>query len=269
MSTETVIPTRDRAEEALSHVLSMFQSGLLPAAIAQTRIIREANDRPLSAWSLSNQLLAFAASTDDARGFRQWKQAGRTVRKGSKAFYILAPRTIKKSETDESGETSDHIVVIGFLGIPVFRIEDTDGEPIEYPDYTPSDPPPLLEVAERLGVPVRYLPSSGGGRGTYDMTRGEITLGTHDVDTFFHELGHAAHTKVEQLKGGQDPRQEIVAELVAATLCHVYGFDGFLAEAYDYVAYYDRQKDPAKAAVRVLSTVGKVLDVILSSPRTP
>ncbi len=29
--------------------------------------------------------------TEDARGFRQWEKVGRRVKKGAKAFYILAP----------------------------------------------------------------------------------------------------------------------------------------------------------------------------------
>jgi hypothetical protein len=43
----------------------------------------------------------FLSGTQDARGFRQWKQVGRYVRKGGKAIYILVPR-ITKTVDDET-----------------------------------------------------------------------------------------------------------------------------------------------------------------------
>ena len=42
-------------------------------------------------WSFLNRLLMYCNNTEDARGFNQWKQAGRYIIKGSHAFYILAP----------------------------------------------------------------------------------------------------------------------------------------------------------------------------------
>lgn len=264
-ATATEQPRRDRAAEALADIVQMFESGTLPEAIAQTRLLRERDDRPLCTWSLGNQLLTFFAGTDDARGFRQWQDAGRKVKKGARAFTILAPCTRKVADTDATtGEETSRVVVVGFKGIPVFRIEDTEGDPIEYPDYEPAERPPLAEVAERLGVQVRYLPSGGSARGSYSLTSGDITLATHDVDTFFHELAHAAHATVEPLKGGQQARQEIIAETVSAVLCRLYGYDGYIAEAFDYVAFYG--KDPGKSVVQVIATVGKVLDVILGVP---
>lgn len=259
--------SRERADTALAEILTMFETGALPEAIAQTRIIRAQHDRPLSEWSIGNQLLALIHGTDDARGFRQWEQAGRRVRKGAKAFYILGPCKVKRTELDETGAEVERLVTVGFRGLPVFRFSDTEGEPVEYPDYTPDVLPPLADVAERLGVPVHYLPS--GGRGAYLPTSGEILLGTHDVDTWFHELAHAAHATIEPLKGGQNPRQEIIAELVAAVLCRLYGYDGYLAEARDYISHYAGQEKPERAAMRLLADVEKVLDVILTTAGTP
>ena len=257
--------TRSRADDALAEILAMFETGRLPDAIAQTRIVRARHDRPMCEWSLGNQLLAFVHDTSDARGFRQWEQAGRRVRKGSRAFHILGPCKVKRTERDESGDEVERIMVVGFRAIPVFRLADTDGEPVEYPDYSPPELPPLHEVAERLDVPVRYLPSGSGERGAYVISRGEIVLATHDVDTFFHELAHAAHATIEPLRGGQNPRQEIVAETVAAVLCRLYGYDGYLAEARDYVAFYAGEQKPERAIMRLLADVEKVLDVILDS----
>ncbi len=261
--------TRDRADEALSEILTMFESGALPEAIAQTRIIRERHDRPMAEWSLGNQLLALVRGTNDARGFKQWHEVGRQVKKGARAFYILGPCKVKRTERDEeTGEQVERVVVVGFRGIPVFRLEDTEGELVDYPDYSPAELPPLLEVAERLGVPVRYSPVPANERGHYSLTREEIVLGTHDADTFLHELAHAAHATIEPLQGGQNPRQEIIAETVSAVLCHLYGLDGYIAEARDYVGLYAGQERPERAVMRLLGDVQRVLDVILDAAET-
>ena len=50
--------------------------------------------------------------------------------------------------------------------------------------------------------------------GCYLHDRKEVLLATSEETIFFHELAHAAHEKVKgYLKGGQNPSQEIVAEL--------------------------------------------------------
>jgi hypothetical protein len=257
--------SRERADAALVEILAMFESGALPAAITQTRIVRERHDRPMSEWSLGNQLLCLIHGTDDARGFRQWEAVGRRVRKGSRAFYILGPCMVRDGvfHNEETGEDEPRYRLAGFKAIPVFRLADTDGEPVEYPDYSPPELPPLADVAGRLGVPVRYLPNGDGARGAYSITSAEIVLGTHDVDTFFHELAHAAHATLEPLRGGQNPRQEIIAETVAAVLCRLYGYDGYLAEARDYVGFYAGEEKPERAVMRLLGDVERVLDVIL------
>ena len=255
--------TRDRADATLAEILTMFESGALPEAIAQTRIVRARHDRPLCEWSLGNQLLVLIHGTEDARGFRQWETVGRRVKRGARAFHILGPCKVKRTERDDAGDEVERVVVVGFKAIPVFRLEDTEGEPVEYPDYSPPELPPLHEVAERLGVPVRYLPNGGAERGAYSLVRAEIVLATHDVDTFFHELAHAAHASFEPLQGGQNPRQEIIAETVAAVLCRLYGYDGYLSEARHYVAYYAGQEKPERAAMRLLADVERTLDVIL------
>src|SRR3990167_3958441 len=139
-------PSHDRADAALAEILELFESGELPAAVARSTIRRLESDAPSAAWSLGNRLLMMLAGSDDARGFRQWEQADRRVRKGSKAFYILAPSTRKIRETDPAtGEELERVAVVGFHGIAVFRLEDTDGAEVVRPDYTPAQLPPLFE----------------------------------------------------------------------------------------------------------------------------
>ncbi len=94
-------------------------------------------------------------------------------------------------------------------------------------------------------------------------------MNTHDASTFFHELAHAVHHTIKPggLKGGQHADQEIVAEVVAATLCEMYGFKGYIWHGWQYVKAYagqDEQK-ALKAIMGVLSDVEKVLAVIIDT----
>jgi len=252
----------------------MFESGNLPAAVARTVIRGDA--RPCDRWSLGNRLLMLLAGTEDARGFKQWQEVGRRVKKGAKAFYILAPvtkkKTVRRVEVDpETGEEREveqvRIVTVGFRDIPVFRVEDTEGEPL--PDYAPPEPPPLFDVAKRFVEDVKYRPFIGGYYGYFNHLTKEIVLNTHDARTFFHELAHAVHHQVKPggLKGGQHADQEIVAEVVAATLCELYGYEGYIYHGWEYIRHYAAQggQQALKAVMGVLADVEKVLDVILGA----
>jgi hypothetical protein len=153
------------------------------------------------------------AGTADARGFRQWEQVGRRVKKGAKALYILGPCKLKRTVVDaRTGQEVERVVVVGFRAMPVFAIEAPEGGELERPDYRPAELPPLFAVAGRLSVCVPWLPFSDRFLGYFQPSRSQIVLATHDVETWFHELAHAAHQAVlrvrgASVKGGQDARQ--------------------------------------------------------------
>lgn len=261
--------TKDRVSEACNKLIEMFRTGDIPEAIARTTIQAQAGEQPSNKWSLGNQLLMILSGTTDARGFKQWGEVGRNVKKGAKAFYILGPRTKTiKEKNEKTGEEVKKVILTGFVGIPVFKYEDTEGEEIERPDYTPSELPPLIEVANRFNINVKYGPFTKRFYGYFRPATNNIMLCTHDIKTFFHELGHAIHNTIRPLKGGQDPDQEIVAETVAAVLCQIYGYDGYIYHGYNYISSYANSNNAAgtvKAIMRVMSDVQKVIEIILSS----
>ncbi len=253
----------DHAADALAKLLEMFESGDVGENVARTVIRKQNNHRPSDVWSISNQMLMLLAGTEDARGYRQWEKVGRTVNKGAKAFYILAPLTRKIKEDNGT----EKVIMFGFKGVPVFRVEDTTGEPVVTPEYQPVEMPPLMDVAQRFGVDVSYAPFVGDAYGAYYPGLDRITLYTQDEGVFFHELAHAAHARVEKLVGGQNPRQEIVAETVASVLCVMYGFEcnGYLGQAKAYIEMYAQGKGALQAVTGVLKTVEKVLAEILGT----
>ena len=70
--------------ETVSGIIASFERGDIPEAIAYSMF--PIADIPSAKWSLLNRTLVFLAGTQDARGFRQWKQVGRYVKKGSQVF---------------------------------------------------------------------------------------------------------------------------------------------------------------------------------------
>lgn len=251
-----------KAKDCLQKVVTLFQTGQVPKALAVATIPLQA-DIPSAQWSLGNRILQFLADTSDARGFRQWQKCGRKVKKGAKAFYILGPKIRTVSEADESGQEVEKSIVLGFFSIPVFRAEDTNGNPLP---YEPVSPPPLADVAGAFGLSVSYQSFANRYYGYYQGSSKKIVLSTHDAQVFFHELAHAAHERVEgQLKGGQIPSQEIVAELTAATLAQLYCDEVNLGFSYEYIQRYAEKskKTIERACLSVINTVGLVLDEIL------
>jgi hypothetical protein len=207
------------------------------------------------------------AGTSDARGFRQWQEVGRSVRKGAKALYILGPvkkRVMRKVSDGLPGQNEEFAdILLGFMPVPVFRYEDTDGQ--DLPVYEPKTPPPLMEVAERFGMRIQYERLAPGVYGATDHTNKTIVLATEDADVFFHELSHAIHRTFEPKSGhGQEPEAETIAQLVAATLARLYGrpADSF---SWSYIASYAQSGNPqqvGRLCMRVLDRTKKILDLI-------
>lgn len=254
-----MMKTKERAQKALEQILKQFEAGTVPEALAFCAIL--SGKVPAARWSLGNRLLMFLAGTGDARGFRQWKEVGRAVKKGAKALYILAPLYVRVKPEEE--EEDDHRLV-GFRTVPVFRLEDTDGKPL--PGCDPPQSPPLKAVAQDWGVQVRYLPFQGGPYGYFRPGAQEIGLATHDEQVFFHELAHAAHARVSgKLKPGQHWQQEVVAELSAVVLMRLYGRRSNEGASYKYIRAYAEKakKNVYQACLLVLREVGQVLDAIL------
>jgi len=218
-----------KARVCLQRIVELFKQGNIPKALAVATIPPQ-TDIPSAKWSISNRVLQFLADTSDARGFRQWQQAGRKVKKGTKAFHILGPNTRTIKETDDNNRENEKVVVTGFHAIAVFRAEDTNGQPLP---YEPANPPLLADVAEAFGLSVSYQTFASRYYGYYQGGSKRIVLATHSAQVFFHELAHAAHHRIGgKFKGGQVPSQEIIIE---------------------------------RACLAVRNTVGKVLEEILNT----
>ena len=247
-------------KQALDSILDRFKSGDIPEAVAMSMF--PIPDIPSTNWSILNRTLMFLSGTMDARGYRQWQQSNRHVKKGSKAIYILVP-FLKKVETDDGKKEA----LSGFGCKPVFRVEDTDGEDLEY-EGIELPQLPLMERAEEWNISVKAIPGSFSFKGYYSPDTRGIALCTKEEAVFFHELSHVAHEQVKgKLKKGQDPLQEIVAELSAQALCQIVGKSGvkYIGNSYKYIERCADKLDvsPHSACIKVMNDVEKVLNLIL------
>jgi len=79
----------DKVKQVLNVILDKFKSGDIPEAVAIS--MYPIPEIPSAKWSLMNRTLMFLSGSMDGRGYKQWQQVDRFVKKGSKAFHILVP----------------------------------------------------------------------------------------------------------------------------------------------------------------------------------
>jgi hypothetical protein len=258
-----------KAEAAAQKILRAFEdTNSLPKPLAQV-FIRRKDSRHCRKWSWGNQLLVILNGFTDARGFRQWEQVGRKVKKGERAFFILGPVT-KNVRNQETGE--EKVIVVGYKSIPVFGLQQTEGKSL------PSGDPdlekwiqslPLLAVAKRWRLAVGTFDGEGMDiLGRY-LNGEAIEVGVKNWSTWCHELVHAADDRNGSLKEkGQHWRSETVAELGGAVLLEILGFkrEADLGGCWSYIQSYAQKEQigVVEACMTVLdrtcAAVGLILD---------
>ncbi|MEA1900371.1 MAG: hypothetical protein U9N47_06355 [Thermodesulfobacteriota bacterium] len=130
-----------KVRETLNTIIDRFKSGDIPEAVAYSMF--PIPNLPSSRWSLLNRTLMFFGGTQDARGIKQWNSVNRYVKKGSKAMYILVPY-FRKSDDDREEQQ----VLTGFGYSPVYKVEDTKGDALEYENIELPDLP-FIERAQQ------------------------------------------------------------------------------------------------------------------------
>ena len=251
-----------KVKQTLDCIIDRFKTGDIPEAVGFSMFPMA--DVPAGHWSRLNRTIMFLSGTHDARGFRQWQEAGRNVIKGSKAIHILVP-SFRKFTNKKTGEEEN--ALIGFLSRPVFRVEDTEGEPLSYEQIELPNLP-LLERAEEWGISVKAIPGNYSYYGYYSSSRKEICLASPDEVNFFHELAHCAHERlVGKLTPGQNAIQEVVAELSAQALSCLVGKSAkkTIGNSYLYIERYAEKIGMSvyTACLQVLNDTEKVLNLIL------
>jgi hypothetical protein len=289
------VSRKEKVRTAIKTVLDLIEKEKLEyVALA---VFRMKTGKPSDNWSFFNRMLMFAHGTSDARGYRQWQQVGRYVKKGARAFHILVPiykkvpvkdrevtEEIEKlreehcSKCEEAGVkhcgqcwVSDTILelrekgvfyiekLVGFKPAPVFRKEDTEGAPLEE-DLLQEQlriPCEFQGIIEELGLSVKATAFDGRYYGWYAPYRREIALASPDLLVFLHELCHAVDHKLHHLRGSRE-EQEVVAELSAAVVGYLLGYRVNLRHAKYYLSQFG-----STTVYKVLSRVERVVAYIV------
>jgi antirestriction protein ArdC len=181
-------------------------------------------------YSTNNVLLIAAQCPNATRvaGFSAWRTFGRTVRRGEKAIWILAP-LVRHRREDEAGDRSP---VTGFKLVAVFDVAQTDGPdlPSVCERVVVGDPgqhfAALVAVAEQHGFSVHDHEFQGATNGDCDHRRRRIRVARHNaegmrVKTLAHELAHALlHVEAPDRR-----LAELEAESTAYVVCAALGIE--------------------------------------------
>jgi hypothetical protein len=221
---------------------------------------------PCQKWSFLNQFLVFLARTCDARGIRQWEKVGRRLVKGCKALYILVPMIIKVPEDEKDASKKDTVKLSGYKAMPVFRVEDTVGDPLDYEaklnNFDPSSFP-LINVAKKLGIKIEAALTKDY-YGAFYINENKIVMGTDDPQTFLHELSHAIDHLLPNYKQNLT-LNEIVAELSSAFLGSLYGVKIDINNTIAYIQGYNGKADIINNIMQSLQRVEEIYNYVKKS----
>ena len=178
-------------------------------------------------YSLYNQIILCFAGCSQVAGYKKWKELGRTIKKGEKAVWILAP-WFKKIETED--EEKEPKILKGFFSVPVFDISQTEGEPVKRGITTDSDMDfeELRKATEKAGWTVVFKPLEVIMGGYVTRDNGEITLNsnldkTENTGTLIHEWVHKELRHPDRGMPAQVEEQQ--AETATYLVCKVLGIE--------------------------------------------
>ena len=258
-----------KAENAAHAIVKAFASGNVPSALAQV-FVKGMAERHCSKYSFMNQFLVAIHGYSDCMGFKQWLKVERNVKKGEKAFSILAP-VMRKIDDKATGDKKT--ICIGFKGIQVFGYEQTEGKPrVDNPNAVDFlEKLPFLKVAKSWGLDVSaYNGAEGQALGCYSMGN-SINMGVENLSTWAHELAHASDDRLGNLKPSRKDRSmdEVVAEFAGAVLLKMIGKDeeADLGGAFDYIQSW-ASRDNMKiedACRKVLGRVCNIVELIVNA----
>lgn len=247
-------------KDAIAKVVEILKTGNIEK-IAYA-VFKSQKGYPSDSWSFLNRLIMVCSGTEDARGIRQWNEAGRRLCKGTKALYIMVPIMLKTGakRTNEEGEEEAE-TRRAYKSIPVYRFEDTTGTPREEDEFQLKIPANLSQVAEGLGLEIKAKRFTGEEYGYFCASQKEIAVMSPELDVYLHELAHGVDNEINgKLKGGQDPNQEIVAELAAEVVAYLLGHR-LNGRSQDYISGYSGGS--WKQVFALLSRVNKVVSYIV------
>lgn len=220
-------------------------------------------------YSFNNAML-IAMQKPDATcvaGFHDWsRKYHRSVKKGTKAIWIIAP-LIHRNRTEEDPEET---VLKGFRRAAVFDVSQTYGQPLPDPvlkllSGTVEDYGQLLEALQLVSrVPVSFEKIDGDAKGFYNPRSRSIVIQKdmpqeQTIKTLVHEMAHAL------LHGEDDEHsrqmREYEAESTAYAVCEHFGIDSS-SYSFPYLALWAKdmnREEKRNAMTRILKAADEII----------
>src|SRR6185437_13154470 len=201
-------------------------------------------------YSFGNILLIATQKPTATRvaGIRAWNQLGRRVRKGEKGILIFAPligwkrkpegdepqptRSRAKKNTDTQAQEVERVqYLLGFRGVYVWDVAQTEGEPLpELGNTVQGDVsetlPRLIQFVESQQIKLEFsdkiAPARGISYGGMIRVLPEMQP-TETLSTLVHELAHEMLHKAERRTLVSKTVKETEAEAVAFVVCDALG----------------------------------------------
>ena len=292
----------EMADQVLKTLIDLFKKGDVAKLISQVPMaIKDPNDhRACWNWSLRNRLLMVGQGSFDSRNSTEWKKFGRAPKDWKKTIRILKPnlaylcaldkgfmRYNKFSKSYKCVTCNQEIKgiilalkekkVISFVRGYAVQAEYDIGNTYDIcgkgkiEPYEPAKKPALFNLAQELGLNITYQTDpTGKSYGHVKSNSNTVTLGTEDPQVFYHELVHKVDQKINlngKLKSGQDPSQEIVAELTSCVLAKMYNEDDHAKFTFEYIEMYAKKQKLTieKAINQILNRIDKILKYIFET----
>ena len=248
-TTKTAKPEKKTAFETITEeFLSMLKAGVVPWTKPWTcafpkNLVTKKEYRGINRVWL--QIRATQIGGGSWWGtFKQIQELGGQVLKGSKGSGIIFYKLIEAKDAEGKVQIAPNgkpKMIPLMRSATVFNITQTNLDPAKFQDETAAG---AGDVTEPMDLFTEYITregikfTEGGLRAFYRPSEDSITLppketfksGPEYVGTLFHEAVHSTgHTsrlnRLESARFGSEPysREELVAEMGAAFLCHRFG----------------------------------------------
>lgn len=223
-------------------------------------------------YSLGNQLLALVQC--QLRGiepgpintFPKWQDLKRHVKRGEKALTLCMPVTVKRKETNETGEEQDASFTTFVYKSRWFVLAQTDGEAMQLPTM------PTWEADKALSAlnveRITFTETDGNCQG-YATKRSIAVSPIAQLPhkTLFHEMAHVilGHTSEADFNDTElTPKnlREVEAEAVALLCCEALDLEGSQFCRGYIQEWLKRSSDsviPEKSAQKILKAADQIL----------
>ena len=276
----------EAAQAALEAQLAALQTGEDWKRTLEAMAVR--GELGISRFSFRNFILlqAQCPGLTHAATFKTWQRHGRQVKKGAKALTVLRPHIVKKQNKADGSEKK---VLVGFAGLPVFALEQTEGAPVTLasqpePIDTPEGFTHTVEQLQQLACTMKDVAGielrarqpgdSRGAEGWFNPLTKRIVVITGETSqaqqcaTLFHELAHAIlHGETGHHRYAVN---EVEAESTAFVVAHTMGLDTSrytLPYVTSWATSADKDEKPtvlvARAGENIRRAANTILDALL------